>query len=371
MNFLALFTVLASFLALGTAQSNTSDTYTNPILPTGADPWVTRYGNYYYMTYTTNDNITILRSSILTDWTNADVKLAFEPPPGQNYSTDLWAPELHNIAGSWYIIFTADPNYDSPPPETDMLCDFTCPAVNHRMYVLQGSTSDPWTSNYTMKAQLNTYDQFAIDGTYFQHTTGLYHVYSCWYSAYESWPSNLCITKMSDPWTVESNVTERQILSVPSNPWERTPYGRMQNVRLSSNEGPEQLTNSKTGQQFIIYSAARSDNRNYCLGQLELVGEDPMNNQDWRKNNENCVFYQNALQNAYSVGHASFTTSPDGTEDFIVYHGMEDPYTGWAARNIRTQKFTWNADGTPNFPRPGYGPYPVPSGQNASMSMML
>lgn len=186
-----------------------------------------------------------------------------------------------------------------------MLCDFACPAVNHRMYVLEGSTSDPWTSNYTMKAQLNTFDQFAIDGTYFQHQTGLYHVYSCWYSAYESWPSNLCITKMSNPWTVDSNVTERQILSVPNNPWERTPYGRMQNARLSSNEGPEQLTNPKTGQQFIIYSAARSDNRNYCLGQLELVGDDPMNNQDWRKNNENCVFYQNALVNAYSVGHAS------------------------------------------------------------------
>jgi len=250
-----------------------------------------------------------------------------------------------------------------------MLCDFNCPAVNHRMYVLEGSTSDPWTSNYTMKAQLNTFDQFAIDGTYFQHSTGLYHVYSCWFTPYESWPSNLCITKMSDPWTVESNFTQRQILSVPDQSWEKTPYGRMQNVRLSSNEGPEQLTNPKTGQQFIIYSAARSDNRNYCLGQLELVGDDPMNNQDWRKHTEGCVFYQNALENAYGVGHASFTTSPDGTEDWIVYHGMEDPYTGWSARSIRTQKFTWNADGTPAFPRPGYGPYAVPSGQNNSMMM--
>lgn len=98
------------------------------------------------------------------------------------------------------------------------------------MYVLEGSTSDPWTSNYTLKGELNgvkgqidTYNQFAIDGTYFQHSTGLYHVYSCWYSAYVSWPSNLCISKMSNPWTVESNVTERQIISVPSNPWEKTP----------------------------------------------------------------------------------------------------------------------------------------------------
>ena len=98
------------------------------------------------------------------------------------------------------------------------------------MFVLEGSTSDPWTSNYTIKAELDTYDQFAIDGTYFRHSTGLYHVYSCWYvfnhksldgihllgqlryHAYSSWPANLCITKMSDPWTVTSNLTERQII---------------------------------------------------------------------------------------------------------------------------------------------------------------
>lgn len=32
------------------------------------------------------------------------------------------------------------------------------------------------------------------------------------YHAYSSWPANLCITKMSDPWTVTSNLTERQII---------------------------------------------------------------------------------------------------------------------------------------------------------------
>lgn len=128
---------------------------------------------------------------------------------------------------------------------------------------------------------------------------------------------------MSDPWTVSSNLSERAIISVPNNPWEKTPYGRTINVRLSSNEGPEQLTNPMTNQTFIIYSAARSDNRNYCLGQLELIGSDPMNVQDWRKNNEGCVFYQDALNEAYGVGHASFTTSPDGSEDWIVYHGSQ------------------------------------------------
>ncbi|KAF2102324.1 alpha-arabinofuranosidase II [Rhizodiscina lignyota] len=346
------------------ATAATAATFTNPVLnQVGADPWVIRYEGYYYMTFTTSSNIQLLRSKFLTNWNNVDRKTIFQPSPGMNYSTDLWAPELHHLNGKWYVIFTADPNSDSPPPEVDMYCDYTCPAVHHRMYVIEGSGDDPWSASFSMKAQLNTYDQFAIDGTYFQHDTGLYHIYSCWYRQYDGWPANLCITKMSNPWTVSSNFSERVILSVPSNPWEKTPYGRAVNIRLSSNEGPQQLTNPHTGQQFVIYSAARSDNRNYCLGQLELVGEDPMNVQDWRKNNEGCVFYQNPMGETYGVGHASFTKSPDGKEDWIVYHGMQDPTNGWGARTIRTQRFTWNKDGAPKFPRPGYGPYEVPSGQ--------
>jgi GH43 family beta-xylosidase len=86
-----------------------------------------------------------------------------------------------------------------------------------------------------------------------------------------------------------------------------------------------------------------------------------VNVQDWRKNNEGRIFHQNALDKAYGVGHASFTTSPDGTEDWIVYHRMRDPVIGWAARSIRTQQFGWSDDGSPTFPRPGYKPCLVPS----------
>ncbi|KIX09779.1 uncharacterized protein Z518_00860 [Rhinocladiella mackenziei CBS 650.93] len=348
-----------------TATSSTNPaTYTNPILDgVGADPWVIRHDDYYYMTYTTNDNITILRSSVLTDWNNADIKLAFAPPENTSYRYDLWAPELHFINGLWYIIFTADVDADSPSPEQDMLCDFTCPAVNHRMFVLESSSSHPWTSTYTFKSELDTYDQFAIDGTYFVHSTGIYHVYSCWEAQYTSWPSMLCMSRMTDPWTVSSSLAERVVISYPDQPWEKTPYNRTVNVRLSSNEGPEQLVNPATGQQFIIYSAARSDNRNYCLGQLELVGEDPMNPASWSKSTAGCIFYENSADSVYGVGHASFTTSPDGTEDWIVYHGMRDYENGWSARTIRTQRFDWNEDGSPRFPRPGIGPYAVPSGQ--------
>jgi GH43 family beta-xylosidase len=63
------------------------------------------------------------------------------------------------------------------------------------MFVLEGVGADPWTADFSYKGELDTFGQFAIDGTYFQHPTGLYHVYSCWFSEYQSWPANLCITK--------------------------------------------------------------------------------------------------------------------------------------------------------------------------------
>lgn len=90
----SLISYFVCLLGLVCAQSNSSGTYTNPILDAvGADPWVIRHDGYYYMTYTTATNITILRSKILTDWNNADAKLAFQPPEGKNYSTDLYIPK--------------------------------------------------------------------------------------------------------------------------------------------------------------------------------------------------------------------------------------------------------------------------------------
>ena len=78
------------------------------------------------------------------------------------------------------------------------------------------------------------------------------------------------------------------------------------------------------------------------------------------------MFYQNKLEGVVGVGHASFTESRDGREGWVVYHGMMGPMeteTGWGARRIGAQRFTWSDDGSPQFPRPGRGPYVVPRDQ--------
>jgi GH43 family beta-xylosidase len=53
-------------------------------------------------------------------------------------------------------------------------------------------------------------------------------------------------------------------------------------------------------------------------------------------------------------GHNGFFKSPNGTEDWIVYHAWPTSAGQGAGgeRSARAQKFTWNSDGTPNFGSP-------------------
>ena len=71
---------------------------------------------------------------------------------------------------------------------------------------------------------------------------------------------------------------------------------------------------------------------------------DPMNPASWLKSGP--VFVGSA--SVFGVGHASFTRSPDSTEDWIVYHSKTSATSGWD-RTVRTQKFTWSASGAPLF----------------------
>ena len=88
-----------------------------------------------------------------------------------------------------------------------------------------------------------------------------------------------------------------------------------------------------------------------------------MDSSSWTKYPEP-VFKASADNQVYAPGHNSFFKSPDGTEDWILYHANEKPGQGCGVhRSPRAQKFSWNADGTPNFgvPVKTGAPLPVPS----------
>ncbi|MCA1597113.1 MAG: family 43 glycosylhydrolase, partial [Chloroflexi bacterium] len=58
----------------------------------------------------------------------------------------------------------------------------------------------------------------------------------------------------------------------------------------------------------------------------------------------------------YGPGHCSFTRSPDGKTDWIVYHARDFPQDSWSGRSTRTQPVAWKPDGTPDFG------HPIPAG---------
>ena len=102
-----------------------------------------------------------------------------------------------------------------------------------------------------------------------------------------------------------------------------------------------------------MYSASFCGTDEYNLGMLTATATaDPMLPASWKKSTTS-VFTKNPGNRAYAPGHNGFFVSKDGQEDWLVYHANNNPNEGcFDKRNPRMQKFTWNADGTPNFGSP-------------------
>ena len=139
-------------------------------------------------------------------------------------------------------------------------------------------------------------------------------------------------------------------ISTPQFDWEKN--GDLGNAsdppRVLVNEGPQFLVHGK--KIFVVYSASGCWTDFYALGMLTAnTGDDIMNPSSWVKSTAP-VFKQSPEDGVYAPGHNSFFKSPDGKEDWILYHANSEPGQGCGGhRSPRAQQFTWNADGTPNF----------------------
>lgn len=314
----------------GTGITPAPCTFTNPVA-TGADPWVVRHEEAYYSVQSRDNGIWVSRSEDLTSAVSTGVRVWLAPTTGWN-RTNVWAPELHRIGDRWYIYYAAG----SAGP----------PFVHQRSGVLE-SVGDDAQGAYVDKGMLYTGDdvagqtdpKWAIDVTVAELGGQRYAVWSGWEentTETDRTPQHLYIATMTNPWTIGS---DRVKLSSPTAPWEI-------GTELDLQEGPEFLVHD--GDVFIVYSTRESWLPAYRLGQLRLTpGADPMDPASWTKSGP--VFA--GTTTVHGTGHASFTTSPDGTEDWIVYHSKRTTTPGWD-RVIRMQEFTWNADGSPSFGTP-------------------
>lgn len=311
-----------------TTQATAGDsaaTFTNPLNDSGPDPWMTYYDGHYYLAATTwgdaSQGLTMRKAKTIAGLKDAEpVQIYQDSTPDR--CCNYWAPEFFLLDGPngkrWYGHFTGGAAGD----------DF----VNTQfMHVIESEGTDPM-GPYTYKGKL--VERNALDGTVLEIEDKMYAVYSVWNET-----QDLAIKAMRDPWTT---VGEETTLSRPTYEWERQDG--------TVNEGPVAL--KRDGRTFIVYAASACWGPNYKLGLLEYMGGDPLEADSWKKYPEP-VFERNDEAGVYAPGHNTFFKSPDGTEDWIVYHANDkESDVCDMGRTPRIQKFTWHQDGTPNFGEP-------------------
>lgn len=313
-------------------------TYTNPLVDYGPDPWALWHEGCYYYMHTMVDSLVLWKTKDITDLRNAEKKTVWIPTDPTN-KHNLWAPEIHHINGKWYIYYAADDG------DSD----------NHQLYVLENSNKDPFKGNFVMKGRISTDtdNNWAIDGSVFEHKGEWYMVWSGWQTRrVDTETQCIYIARMANPWTLGS---ERVLISKPELEWERhyvNENGWNPPHKIFVNEGPQPLKSPHGKYIHVVYSASGVWTPYYALGMLTASADsDLLDPASWKKSPQP-LFRQSPENGVYGTGHNSFFKSPDGTEDYILYHARDtqvDPPGRGDTRSPRTQKIEWDSNDFPVF----------------------
>ena len=311
--------------------------WTNPIIPKRADPHVILHADgYYYLTATVPeyDRIELRRARTLAGLSDAEPKVIWRKHSRGPMGAHIWAPELHFIDDKWYLYFTAG--------EAENIWAI-------RPYVLEGAGENPLEAAWTEKGKIKLgWDSFSLDATTFVHRGVRYYVWAQDEKGIKG--SNIYIARMDTPLSIAGPVTR---LTKPEHHWEKR--------RHSVCEAPAVLV--KNGRVWMTYSASATD-ANYCLGLLSADADaDLLDASVWKKSPEP-VLASSRSASQFGPGHNSFTTTPDGKTDVLVYHARNyEHIQGSPLRNpdraTRAQIIHWRPDGSPDFGTPvPDGPYP-------------
>ena len=305
------------------------ETFSNPVVSFGADPWVIAHANqYWYCHAGANNSVFVDRTDHLHHIGKATSNEVWRATARGPFSKEIWAPELHRLDGQWVIYVAADDGANR----------------NHRMIAL---VSDHELPNQPFKLLGKVHlpdDRWAIDMTVMTlGDRGRYAVWSGW-DGDENIAQNIYIAKMNN---VTTCTGPRVKISSPQYAWERAGSGGKDRLP-TINEGPQVLSHGKV--THIVYSAAGSWSDHYCLGRLTLSpNADPMLPKSWVKHTQP-VFRK--TDSVFGPGHSSFVMDR-GQTTWMVYHSAKRKGSGWD-RHISMQPIQWTDDepvfGTPIAP---------------------
>ena len=303
--------------------------FDNPIVTQRADPHLVKdvkTGCYHFIgTSPRFDEIEIRQSCKINELKTATPKVIWRKRESGPMSANIWAPELHQINGVWYIYFAAG---ESSKP------------FNIRMYVLSNANADPIEGKWQVEGQIKTpWDSFSLDATTFTQGDKRYLVWAQM-DAENTYNSALQIAEMDSPTSIKEPVVT---ITEPLLEWERLGY--------KVNEGASVI--QRNGRFFMTYSASATDHR-YAMGLL-WADEDAnlLDAKSWKKS-PTPVFTTQESVNRYGPGHNSFVVAEDGKTDLMIYHSrtykelkgtpLSDPN-----RHARARVLQWDANGFPMF----------------------
>jgi GH43 family beta-xylosidase len=278
------------------------------------------HDGFYYLMGTSDRGLKVRRAPHIAQLHDADDHVVWtDHTPAR--AKQIWAGEFHLLDGPngrrWYMYYTASDGVDD----------------HHRLHVLEaddinGTPLGPY--HYKAKLATDPADRlYAIDPDVFVAPDG---------RAYLTWAGHpghvLFIARLENPWTTTGERTQ-----IPS-----SGFG-CRDIR----EGPCGLV--RDGKIFLLYSACDTGLPDYKIGMLIANGDaNLLDVSSWKQHPEP-VFVRCDRNGVYGPGHNGIFKSPDGAEDWIVYHAKTVEKYTYAGRTPRAQKFVWK-DGLPVFGEP-------------------
>lgn len=286
------------------APSPTPGSFRNP-LNAGADPFLTYHAGRYYLMTTQGDALRMWTSPSLAGLAVATPTTVWQDTDATR-NRDMWAPSFYLVDGRWYLYFTADDGIDE----------------HHRIHVLESAGEDP-IGPYHYKAKLeapNAVGLWAIDPEILVQNGRRYLV---WSGAGTQGHNLIYIAPMSNPWTISG---PRVYLPAA---------GGCPEVR----EAPSILQHD--GTTHLVYSTCDTGKPDYQLWSLRIpMTADPMTASAWSQHGIP-LLRANAELGVFGPGSNAFFQSPDGTENWIVYHGKNTGSFTYDGRTTRAQKIDW------------------------------
>ena len=278
--------------------------YNEPFIWQRADPYVCHSGDdSYYFTASVPeyDRIILRRAETVEGLKTAAERVVWVCHDSGPQSANIWAPELHEIGGIWYMYYAAGDIDDLFAIRPYVLaCDGDpISGVWRDLGPMLPARDDPFS-----------FRAFSLDATVFCDRGEYYYVWAEKVGVGKQ-ISNLYIARMA---AANRLATVQVMLSTPDYGWER--------VDFWVNEGPAVLWHG--GRIFVTFSASATG-ACYCMGLLWAnEGSDLLDPTSWHKLSRP-VLASDDEKGIYGPGHNSFVCSEDNDHDLCFFHARQYP----------------------------------------------